>query len=86
MNSPYRFLNRFNAKVLPIISPFVAGYVLGYMISDSDAHNKFQKYKPVHIQQVPFHNFYLYTRSDEDYKKCVDELETFRPKADQPQT
>ena len=56
------------------------------MISDSDAHNKFQKYKPVHIQQVPFHNFYLYTRSDEDYKKCVDELETFRPKADQPQT
>lgn len=82
MSSPYHYLNKFNHLILPIMAPFLSGYVLGYMVSDADSHNKFQKYRPVHIKTVPFHNFYVYVHNDDDYKNCVEQLDKVLPSAD----
>lgn len=75
MSSPYQFLNKFNRLILPIMAPFLSGYILGYMVADADAHQRFQKYRPVHLNAVPFHNFYVYTHNDEDYKRCLDQVD-----------
>ena len=82
MTTPYRFLTRFNKHILPITAPFLSGYILGYMVSDVEAHTKFQKYRPVHIKAVPFHNFYVYARNSDDYKNCVAQLDKVLPSAD----
>ena len=78
MSSPYHFLNKFNSLILPITAPFLSGYILGYMVSDIDSHNKFQKYKPIHIKEAPLHNFYVYTHNDADLNDCVEILEKHR--------
>lgn len=75
MATPYRFLTQFNKHILPITAPLVSGYILGYMVADSDAHNKFQKYKRVHLNALPHHTFYVYTYSEEEYKKCSEALQ-----------
>ena len=79
MSSPYRFLNRFNQNILPIMAPLVSGYILGYMVADADAHTKFQKYRPVHLNTIPYHNFYVYAYNDDDYKRCIDQLDRVIP-------
>ena len=75
MSSPYLFLNKFNRLILPITAPFLSGYILGYMVADAEAHQKFQKYRPVHLNALPHHNLYLYTYSEEDYKICSESLQ-----------
>ena len=71
----YKFLNTFNTRVLPIMAPFISGYIFGYMSGDVGATAKFQKYRPIHIKEAPFHNFYVYTDDDSDFKRCVEILE-----------
>jgi hypothetical protein len=74
MSSPYQFLNKFNRLILPIMAPFLSGYILGYMVADADAHQRFQKYRPVHLNALPHHNFYVYVNNNDEYARCVEQL------------
>jgi hypothetical protein len=58
---------RFQAQFLPMLSAFISGSVISYMITDNDHFNKFQKYRHIAVPQAPGHTFYVYMHTPQSY-------------------
>ncbi len=65
---------RFQEKLLPMFSAFISGNVIGYMVTDNDHFNKFQKYKLIAVPQAPGHIFYVYMHTNKSFDEASEAL------------
>lgn len=75
---------RLQDRILPMISAFSAGGVLGYMITDNDYYNKFQKYRHIAVPQAPANTFYVYMHTKQSYEEACAALgaANLKPRSD----
>lgn len=69
---------RLQAQFLPILSGFISGSVISYMVTDNNNFNKFQKFRHIAVPQAPAHTFYVYMHTPQSYDEANAALEAAR--------
>lgn len=74
---------RIQERFLPLFAAFISGGTLGYIITDNEHYNKFQKYQHIAVPQAPGHSFYVYMHTKNSQKEASAALEAAASKASQ---
>jgi len=70
---------RFQERFLPMLSAFLSGSVLSYMVTDNEHFNKFQKFRHIAVPQASGHTFYIYMHTPQSYDEACAALAAAKP-------